>query len=282
MITNSSLNVRSACATLEVSRDSFYRWINKKPTLDRDEGILTEIREIAAEFSRYGYRRVTKELQRRKVMVNHKRVHRLMKGHSLLVKRKRFTPKTTQSNHDLPRYENLAKEAIITAPNQVWVSDITYIDLKDEFLYLALIMDLYSRKIVGWDLSRNVDTDLTLTALNNAVRLRGMKSVKGCIHHSDHGVQYLSGAYMDKLKELEMLPSMGEVGNSYDNAHAESLNKTIKNEEVWINEYETFEQAYMGIKLFVQMYNEKRLHSSIGYVPPNEFEQQQINIRLVS
>lgn len=282
MITNTSLPVRSACATLEVSRDSFYRWKNKKPTSDKDETILTEIREIAAEFSRYGYRRVTKELQRRKVKVNHKRVHRLMKRNFLLVKRKRFTPKTTQSNHNLPRYENLAKEATITAPNQVWVSDITYIHLKDEFLYLALIMDLYSRKIVGWDLSRNVDTNLTLTALNNAVRLRGMKNVKGGIHHSDHGVQYLSAAYIDKLKELEMLPSMGEVGNSYDNAHAESLNKTIKNEEVWINEYDTFEQAYTGIKLFVQIYNEKRLHSSIGYVPPNEFEQQQINMRLVS
>lgn len=282
MITTSSLPVRSACATLEVSRDSFYRWRNKKPTPDRDENVLTEIREIAAEFSRYGYRRVTKELQRREVMVNHKRVHRLMKRHSLLVKRKRFTPKTTQSNHNLPRYENLAKEAVITAPNKVWVSDITYIHLKDEFLYLALIMDLYSRKIVGWDLSRNVDTDLTLTALNNAVRVRGLKKVRRCIHHSDHGVQYLSVAYIERLTELEMLPSMGEVGNSYDNAHAESLNKTIKNEEVWINEYETFEQAYTSIKLFVQMYNEKRLHSSIGYVPPNEFEQQQINMRLVS
>lgn len=282
MITNSSLTVRSACATLEVSRDSFYRWKNKKPTPSKDESVLAEIRGIAAEFLRYGYRRVTKELQRRKVMVNHKRVHRLMKGHSLLVKRKRFTPKTTQSNHNLPRYENLAKETVITAPNQVWVSDITYIHLKDEFIYLALIMDLYSRKIVGWDLSRNVDTDLTLTALNNAIRTRGVKNVKGCIHHSDHGVQYLSATYMDRLKEMKMLPSMGEVGNSYDNAHAESLNKTIKNEEVWINEYDTFEQAYMGIKLFVQIYNEKRLHSSIGYVPPNEFEQQQINMRLVS
>ena len=112
--------------------------------------------------------------------------------------------------------------------------------------------------------------------------LRGINEARGCIHHSDHGVQYLSMTYMGRLKELEMLPSMGEVGNSYDNAHAESLNKTIKNEEVWINEYETFEDAYLGIQQFVQIYNEKRLHSSIGYVPPNEFEQQKINMRLVS
>ena len=282
MISQSPLDVRSTCATLKVSRSSFYDWKNKKPAVDKDEAVLTEIRTIAAEFSRYGYRRVAKELQRRNLIVNHKRVHRLMRQHSLLVKRKRFTPQTTQSNHNLPRYENLAKKAVIAAPNIVWVSDITYIYLRDEFVYLALIMDLFSRKIVGWDLSRSVDTDLTLTALNKAVMLRGINEARGCIHHSDHGVQYLSMTYMGRLKELEMLPSMGEVGNSYDNAHAESLNKTIKNEEVWINEYETFEDAYFGIQQFVQIYNEKRLHSSIGYVPPNEFEQQKINMRLVS
>lgn len=282
MISHSPLDVCSTCATLNVSRSSFYDWKNKKPAVDKDEPVLTEIRTIAAEFSRYGYRRVAKELQRRNLIVNHKRVHRLMKQHSLLVKRKRFTPKTTQSNHNLPRYENLAKKAVITAPNTVWVSDITYVHLREEFVYLALIMDLFSRKIVGWDLSRNVDTNLTITALNKAVMLRGINEVRGCIHHSDHGVQYLSAAYVDRLRELEMLPSMGEVGNSYDNAHAESLNKTIKNEEVWINEYETFEDAYLGIQQFVQIYNEKRLHSSIGYLPPNEFEQQKINMRLVS
>ena len=282
MISHSSLDVRSTCAMLKVSRSSFYEWKNKKSAPDKVGDILTEIRTIASEFSRYGYRRVTKELQRRDVIVNHKRVHRLMKKHSLLVKRKRFTPKTTQSNHNLPRYENLAKKTVIIAPNMVWVSDITYVHLQDEFVYLALIMDLFSRKIVGWDLSRDVDTYLTLTALNKAVMLRGTKEVKGNIHHSDHGVQYLSMTYMDRLRELGMLPSMGEIGNSYDNAHAESLNKTIKNEEVWINEYETFEQAYTSIQQFVQIYNEKRLHSSIGYVPPNEFEQQRINMRLVS
>jgi len=282
MISQSPLDVRSTCTTLKVSRSSFYEWKNKKSSPDKDNDFLPEIRMIAAEFSRYGYRRMTKELRRRDFIVNHKRVHRLMKKHSLLVKRKRFTPKTTQSNHNLPRYENLAKKAVITAPNIVWVSDMTYVHLRDGFVYLALIMDLFSRKIVGWDLSRDVDTNLTLTALNKAVMLRGINEVRGCIHHSDHGVQYLSAVYVDRLRELEMLPSMGEVGNSYDNAHAESLNKTIKNEEVWINEYETFEQAYSWIQQFVKIYNEKRLHSSIGYVPPNEFEQQKINMRLVS
>jgi len=267
MISNSSLNVRDACATLEVSKSSFYRWKNNVLTPDKNEPVLAEIRLIATEFSRYGYRRVTKELHRRDVIVNHKKVYRLMKKHYLLVKRKRYTPRTTQSNHNLQRYDNLIKGQIMTTPNQAWVSDITYVHLNDEFVYLALIMDLYSRKIVGWDLSRDVDTDLTLTALNNAVRIRGLENIKGCIHHSDHGVQYLSDAYMDKLNELEMLPSMGEVGNSYDNAHAESLNKTIKNEEVWINEYETFEEVYENIAKFIKIYNDKRLHSSIGYLP---------------
>ena len=282
MITYSSLPVRVACATLDVSKSAYYDTKNKEPAVGKDEAILNQIRVIANDFSRYGYRRMTKELQRSDIAVNHKRVHRIMKENSLLVKRKRFTPITTQSNHNLPRYDNLIKEKVITRSNEVWVSDITYIPVQNEFAYLALIMDLFSRKIVGWDLSRNVDTTLTLTALNMAVKLRGKDNVNGCIHHSDHGVQYLSGAYMDKLHELGMLPSMGEVGNSYDNAHAESLNKTIKWEEVWINEYKTFQQAYEAIAEFIKKYNEKRLHSSIGYVPPNEFEQQKLNRGIVS
>ncbi len=282
MINQSSLPVRIACATLDVSKSAYYHTKSKEPTADKDKAILDQIRTIAGNFSRYGYRRMTKELQRSDIAVNHKRVHRIMKEHSLLVKRKRFTPITTQSNHNLPRYDNLVKEKVIVRSNEVWVSDITYIPLQNEFLYLALIMDLFSRKIVGWDLSRDVDTTLTLTALNMAVRLRGKNNINGCIHHSDHGVQYLSGAYMDKLHELGILPSMGEVGNSYDNAHAESLNKTIKWEEVWINEYKTFEQAYEGIAEFIRKYNAKRLHSSIGYVPPDEFEQRKLNKEVVS
>lgn len=272
MITNSTLPVRVACSTLEVSKSAYYETHAKEPTEDKDRVILDRIRIIASDFSRYGYRRITKELKRNNLVVNHKRVHRIMKEHSLLVKRKRFTPITTQSNHSLPRYDNLIKGKVIVKPNEVWVSDITYIPMQNEFVYLALIMDLYSRKVVGWDLSRDVDTTLTLTALNNTVRLRGKDNIKGCIHHSDHGMQYLSGAYMDKLHELGILPSMGKVGNSYDNAHAESLNKTIKWEEVWINEYKTFEQAYEGIAEFIKKYNAKRLHSAIGYVPPDEFE----------
>jgi putative transposase len=278
MITRSSLPVRSSCTTLEVSKSAYYQWKNSGFTYKDDALVLAEIRDIAKEFSRYGYKRMTKELHRREFVVNHKRVHRIMKQHNLLVKRKRSTPKTTNSNHSLPRYPNRAKNMTPGNINQIWVADITYVRVADEFAYLALIMDRYSRKIVGWELSRNVDTNLTLTALRMAVTKRGKENAKGCIHHSDHGVQYLCGVYIQALEKLGMLPSMGEVGNSYDNAHAESLNKTIKNEEVWINEYETFEQAYESIARFVKKYNGRRLHSSIGYVPPDEFEQQKLNM----
>src|SRR3989344_4149019 len=147
MNTHSSLPVRVACATLDVSKSAFYQFQNKKPEGNQNACILAHIRSIASDFSRYGYRRMTKELQRRGIAVNHKRVVRIMGKHSLLVKRKRFTPITTQSNHNLPRYDNLIAEKIIVKPNEVWVSDITYIPLQNGFVYLALIMDLYSLKI---------------------------------------------------------------------------------------------------------------------------------------
>jgi putative transposase len=282
MITRSSLPVQNVCTEVDLSKSAYYKWKSGGFIQPDDESLLAEIRNIASEFSRYGYKRMTKELHRREFVVNHKRVYRIMKQRGLLVKRKRTTPKTTDSKHSLRRYPNLAKELQERRINEVWVADITYVRVDNMYTYLALIMDRYSRRIVGWELSRNVDSTLTLTALKRAVKKRGKQNVSGCIHHSDHGVQYLCNAYIQALKELGMLPSMGEVGNSYDNAHAESLNKTIKNEEVWINEYETFDQAYESIARFVKKYNEKRIHSSIGYVPPDEFEQQQLNRSVVS
>ena len=275
MIAQSLLPKENACTVLEVSRSGFYKQKKLNPSCSDETELHAAIQQICGEFVKYGYRRVTKELHRRGFEVNHKKIRRLMKEKHLFVKRKKRMPKMTDSNHSFQRYPNLVENLEVTRVNQVWVTDITYVVCGKIFLYLALIMDLFSRKIVGWELSRNVDTELALAALNKAVKSRG--NVKECIHHSDHGSQYLAGAYMARLRELGMLPSMGEVGNSYDNAFAESLNKTIKNEEVWINEYETFEQAYEGIAIFAKKYNEKRLHSSIGYVPPNEFEQQQLN-----
>jgi putative transposase len=267
-----NLSIATACKALEVSDRGYRKWKKREPK-QFDPLLRKEIHAIKEKHSLYGYRRVTHQLKRKGHKVNHKTVLKMMRQEKLIVVKKRFKPKTTHSNHNLKRYPNLLLDFEPKAINQVWVTDITYIYIGNKFAYLALVMDRYSRRIVGWELSWNVDTQLTLSALHRAVALRGVENIKGCIHHSDHGVQYLSASYINKLNDLGMLPSMGEVGNSYDNAHAESLNKTIKYEEVYPNEYETFEEAYNAIKKYVEVYNEDRLHSKIGYKPPIEFEQ---------
>lgn len=276
----SNLSITTACKAVKVSDRGFRKWKRRIPILE-DPKLLNEIHKIKEKHFLYGYRRVTHALRRNGHIINHKKVLRLMKKERLIVVRKKFKPKTTQSNHKLKRYPNLLVDFQPTSINQAFVSDITYIYVGNKFAYLALIMDLHSRRIVGWELSWNVDAQLTLSALNRAVTLRGVENVKGCIHHSDHGVQYLCDAYMIRLKELGIKPSMGEVGNSYDNAFAESLNKTIKYEEVYPSEYETFEEAYNGIEKYVEVYNKDRLHSKIGYKPPIELEQtKQISIEV--
>jgi putative transposase len=275
MIGQSSLPVSKASKTFDVSARGYYKWKLRKEPSDPDCIVRQEIRCIAEEFPRYGYRRITHALRRKDEMVNHKRVLRIMREERLLVRRKKYTPKTTQSNHGLPKYQNLVKNFIPTDVNQVFVSDITYIWLLKGFVYLAVIMDLFSRRCVGWALSRNPDTQLTLDALNCAIKLRGEANVKNCIHHSDQGVQYAAAAYVQRLTEVGMKPSMGEIGNCYENAHAESFIKTIKYDEVYMNEYETLEDVYRNIHRFIEkVYNKKRLHSSIGYKPPIEFEQK--------
>ena len=279
MIAKSKLPIRKACSALSVSKPSYYRWKNKKNISDPDGKLRPIMHEIASEFPKYGYRRMTKDLQRRELHINHKKVLRIMREEKLLVRRKRFKPITTQSNHGLPKYPNLIKSLTLTGLNQAWVSDITFIHLAREFVYLAVLMDLLSRRCVGWALSRNPDSELTLQALNMAIALRGEAKVAGCIHHSDQGVQYAARAYVERLKQVGMKPSMGEKGNSYENAYAESFIKTIKYEEVHMNEYETMEDAYCNIKQFIEkVYNKKRLHSRIGYKPPIEFEQEVLNI----
>lgn len=272
MIQQSSLPVRRSCHAFDISTRGYYKWKHRKEPVDQHASLREQIHGLALEFPRYGYRRITHALRRKGELVNHKRVLRLMKEENLLVRRKKFTPKTTQSNHGLQKYPNLVKDMILTGINQAVVSDITYIRLLCDFVYLAVIMDLFSRRCVGWAVSRNPDTQLTLDALNKAIALRGA-SLAGCIHHSDQGVQYAAAAYVERLKEAEMRPSMGEQGNSYENAFAESLIKTIKYEEVYMNEYETLEDVYRNIQQFIEgVYNRKRLHSSIGYKPPIEFE----------
>ena len=278
MIEATSLPKEKACKALEVSKQAFYKWKKREPVVNSDGNILEEMQHIALEFTKYGYRRMTKQLHRQGEQVNHKKVYRIMKENNLLVRRKKFRPITTQSGHGLAVYPNLAKDLAVTKLNQLWVSDITYIYLPLGFAYLVAILDIFSRKCVGWCLGINIDAQLTLDALNVAIASRQPLGFSGMIHHSDRGVQYASQEYTDRLKELGILISMSGKGNAYDNAFAESFMKTLKVEEVYIKEYETFEDAYANIKHFIDLvYNEKRLHSSIGYVPPAEFEAEVLN-----
>ena len=278
MIEATSLPKEKACKAFEVSKQGFYKWKKREPLPDSDDNVLESMMQIALEFPKYGYRRVTKALHRQGEQVNHKRVHRIMKENNLLVRRKKFRPVTTQSGHGLKIYPNLAKDLVVTKLNQLWVSDITYIYLPLGFAYLAAILDIFSRKCIGWCLGKNIDAQLTLDALDMAIASRQHLGLSELIHHSDRGVQYASQVYIDLLKEFGIVVSMSGKGNAYDNAFAESFMKTLKVEEVYINEYGTFEEAYANIKHFIELvYNEKRLHSSIGYVPPAEFEAEILN-----
>ena len=279
MIKQSNLLVSHICANETVSKATYYRLDNKN-VFSSDVNLKPLIQEIALEFPFYGYRRITKELYNRGECINHKKVLKIMRAENLLCRRKkRFKPVTTQSNHNYRTYPNLIENLEVTGLNQLWVADITYVHLVREFVYLAVILDLFSRKCVGWHLSRDIDTYLTLTALNRAIATRQQFGFFNLIHHSDKGVQYASDEYVKRLEELGIKISMSRSGNPYDNAFAESFMKTLKVEEVYMNEYETFEDARKNIQRFIEdVYNEKRLHSSIGYKSPNKFEKEVLNI----
>lgn len=223
-------------------------------------------------FPSYGYRRITVQLQRDGVLVNHKRVLRLMREDNLLCLRKRRFVVTTDSAHGLPVYPNLVPTLTVTGLNQLWLSDITYVRLLHEFIYLAVILDGFSRRCIGWALSRRLDASLTIAAFQQAL---GHRTVGlGLVHHSDRGVQYASQRYTELLKAHGIQISMSRRGNPYDNAFAESFIKTLKYEEVHLNDYESFANAYASIERFLEdVYNHKRLHSALGYRPPAEFEQ---------
>ena len=282
MIDKNEIYVGDACKAFQISKSSYYDWKNKEKQTDLDKYLRKEIRGIALEFPFYGYRRVSHELKRRELIVNHKKVLRLMREDNLICRRKKaFRPVTTDSNHNYNIYPNLIKNINVTGLNRVWVSDITYIRLPEGFVYLSSIMDMFSRKCIGWDLGRNIDTTLTLNALNMAIKNREKIGFDNLIHHSDRGVQYASDDYVELLEKNGIKISMSASGNPYDNAFAESFNKTLKVEEVYINEYETFEDALKNIKHFIDIvYNKKRLHSSIGYVPPEEFEREVLKTRV--
>jgi putative transposase len=231
------------------------------------------IQKLAVQMSAYGYRRITAALQRAGWEVNHKRVLRLMRADNLLCLRKRAFVRTTDSDHDLPVYPNLARELPVTGLNQLWVADITYIRLVLEFVYLAVILDAFSRRVIGWALGRTLKAELALAALQMAIGRR--RVTPGLVHHSDRGVQYASKDYVALLTEHDILISMSRRGNPYDNAQAESFMKTLKYEEVYRTEYLDFADALRRIGKFIEsVYNRKRLHSALGYLPPAEFEQQ--------
>jgi len=276
MITKNQFNINGICSVMEINRSSYYKWKDRPKLIDDEKCLRKEIQGIALEFPFYGYRRITHELYRRKIVVNSKKVRKIMKEDNLTCRRKKaFKPVTTQSDHNYNIYPNLIEDIKVTGLNKVWVSDITYIRLPQEFIYLAAIIDIFSRKCIGWSLRKDIDSFLTLNALEMAIAKRKMIGFSNLIHHSDRGVQYASDKYVEMLENHGIRISMSGSGNPYDNAFAESFNKTLKVEEVYINEYETFEEALKNIKHFIEIvYNKKRLHSSIGYVPPEEFERE--------
>ncbi len=257
-----------ACDVLGCTRSSYYHLATEQP--DEVE-LKVAIKAVAAEWPTYGYRRVTAQLRRQGWLVNRKRVQRLMRLMDLQAKTKRKKRRTTNSEHDFPRYPNLVQGLEVVRPDQVWVSDITYIRLRAEFIYLAVIMDVFTRSIRGWHVGRSLDHTLTLTALQRALGRHPAPE----IHHSDQGVQYAATAYTQALQDVNVQISMADVGAAWQNGYAERLIRTIKEEEVDLSEYLDYNDAYRQLGRFLDdVYMHKRIHSSLGYLTPAEFEEQ--------
>lgn len=263
-----------ACEVARVSRAGFYRHYEEHEPRQADVELRDAIQKIALANRCYGYRRVTAELQHQGTAVNHKRVLRLMRADNLLAVRKRRFVFTTDSSHTYAIYPNLAARLNVTGINQLWVADITYVRLRETFLYLAIVLDAFSRRVVGWELGEDLRAELALRALDRALADRQIEA--GIVHHSDRGVQYCCSAYVEKLQAHGFIISMSRTGNPYDNAKAESFMKTLKTEEVYLKQYRDQEDARASIQQFIEeVYNRKRLHSSLGYRSPHTFEQQQ-------
>lgn len=258
--------VRLVCQALKLPRSTYYY----QPRPREDTELKVAIENVAEAWPTYGYRRVTAQLRREGWVINSKKIARLMCEMGLQVARKRQKRRTTNSRHDFPRYPNLVQGLEILYPDQVWAADITYIRLRKEFVYLAVIMDIFTRGIRGWHLGRSLDQNLTLTALKKALETNRPE-----IHHSDQGVQYAATAYVEKLMSARVKISMAEIGEVTQNGYVERLIRTIKEEEVDLSEYEDYHDAYRHIGLFLDdVYMHKRIHSSLGYLTPVEYEYQ--------
>lgn len=266
--------VTAVCQVLDVPRSSYYY-----QSVAKDEGELkAAIKKVVGEWPTYGYRRVTSQLKREEWQVNHKRVARLMCEMGLQVQPARKKQRTTNSEHGWPRYPNLVLALDVTYPDQVWVGDITYIRLPRDFVYLAILMDVFTRCIRGWHLSRHLDKTLTTTTLKLA-----LARSRPDIHHSDQGLQYAANNYVELLEDVNVAISMADVGAAWQNGYAERLIRTIKEEEVYLSDYRDYHDAYQQIGRFLDdVYMHKRIHSSLGYLTPAEFEEQWLLERTVN
>jgi putative transposase len=269
-----SMTIERMCELARVSRASFYRSLKEQRPAEEETEVRSTIQQIALEHRRrYGYRRICAELRRRGMQVNHKRVLRMMRKDNLLALRRRRFMVTTNSNHKFEVYLNLARRMNLSGMDQLWVADITYIRLKAEFVYLAVILDAFSRKVVGWALDRTLANRLTISALEQAIAQRRPRP--GLVHHSDRGLQYARGEYVAVLEKFGIVASMSRPANPYDNASCESFMKTLKREEIYANRYDNLEHMRTNIEEFIERYyNQQRLHSALGYRSPEEFERQ--------
>ena len=269
-----SLSIERMCLLAGVSRAGFYRFLKSHVPNEEETEVRSAIQQVALQHRRrYGYRRVTAELKRRGMQVNHKRVARIMREDNLLAVQPKDFVTTTDSSNALEVYLNLPRRMRLNSVDQLWVADITYIRVQAEFVYLAVILDSYSRKVVGWNLDRALSSRLAADALKSAIDLR--RPLPGLVHHSDRGVQYTSPEYVAILKRHGMIQSMSRPANPYDNASCESFIKTLKREEIYANRYRNLEDLRSHIEEFIDgYYNQKRLHSALGYQTPEEYEAQ--------
>jgi putative transposase len=267
--------LRSLGEVVGLSRSTISRHLRSGPpkTLEqKDMERRVVIHQLALEMRSYGYRPITEELHRRGAIINHKVVIRLLRADNLLCLRRRAFVSTTDSKHHFTTYPNLARNLVLTDINQLWVADITYIRLRQEFIYLAALLDAYSRRCIGWALARYLDARLPRAALQMALQARSFTPGQ-LMHHSDQGVQYAAREYVQVLEQHKIIISMSRIGNPYDNAKAERFIRTLKYEEIYLNDYDNFTEVLASVEHFIeQVYNHKRLHSAIGYLPPTEFE----------